>query len=176
MGVLVAPAVALQASFLEALGEYHAEGLAFYHRLDERRLAQPEAFAAYVRSLLLDALPGTFRGAGQVAQTTLWWVEGRRLVGRLSIRHELNEWLRATGGHIGYDVRPSERRKGHATAMLAAARPVAHALGIDPALVTCDHDNVGSRKVIEANGGVADEPTPTKLRYWVPTASGPARP
>jgi predicted acetyltransferase len=175
MGILVPPTVALQASFLEALGEYHAEDLAFYGRLDPEQLSRPEAFAVYVRSLLLEALPGTPRPPGQVPQTTLWWVEDRRFIGRLSIRHELNEWLRTTGGHIGYDVRPSERRKGHATAMLAAALPVAHVLGIDPALVTCDHDNVGSRKVIEANGGVADQPTATKLRYWVPT-SGASRP
>lgn len=169
MPVLLSPTTALQGSFLEALGEYHAEGLPFYARLDPASLADAGAFATYVRGLLLDALPSHRRLSLAVPQTTLWWVEGRRLVGRLSIRHELDGWLRTNGGHIGYDVRPSARRQGHATAMLAAALPVAHALGIDPALVTCDHDNVGSRKVIEANGGVADEPTPEKLRYWVPT-------
>ena len=170
MAVLITPATALRESFVEALGEYHAEGLPFYARVDEGLLRDPAGFAAYVRSVVLDALPGGWRPTFAVAQTTLWWVEGRRFVGRLSIRHELNDWLRSTGGHIGYDVRPSERRRGHATAMLAAALPVAHALGIDPALVTCDHDNVGSRKVIEANGGVAERPTTEKLRYWVPTA------
>lgn len=168
MPVLMSPTTALQTTFLEALGEYRAEGLAFYGRLEVGQLADAGAFSSYVRGLLLDALSAR-RLSFAVPQTTLWWVDGRRFVGRLSIRHELNEWLRTTGGHIGYDVRPSERRKGHATAMLAAALPVAHALGVDPALVTCDHDNVGSRKVIEANGGMADTPTAEKLRYWVPT-------
>ena len=172
VGILLAPTPALREPFLEALAEYQSEGLGYYGRLDSFSLADPHAFSAYVRALLLESVPVAPR-PGQVPQTTLWWVEGRRLVGRLSIRHELNEWLFTTGGHIGYDVRPSERRRGHATAMLAAARPFAHALGIDPALVTCDHDNVASRKVIEANGGVAAEPTSTKLRYWVST--GPAR-
>jgi len=171
VGILVAPTCALHGAFLEALAEYQGDGLGYYAGMDGRLLADPGAFESYVRGLLLDSLSSAPRERGHVAQTTLWWVDGRRLVGRLSIRHELNEWLLTTGGHIGYDVRPSERRKGHATAMLAAARPVAHALGIDPALVTCDHDNVASRRVIEANGGIADEPTEVKLRYWVRTGA-----
>jgi predicted acetyltransferase len=76
------------------------------------------------------------------------------------------------GGHIGYDIRPSARRRGHATAMLAEALPVAAKLGIDRVLVTCDDDNVGSRKVIEANGGVFEDQRREKLRYWVPTSAG----
>jgi predicted acetyltransferase len=74
------------------------------------------------------------------------------------------------GGHIGYDVRPSARRRGHATAMLRAALPVARGLGIESALVTCDEDNVASRKVIEANGGVFEDQRGDKLRFWIPTA------
>ena len=62
------------------------------------------------------------------------------------------------------------RRRGHASAMLAAALPVAHELGIDPALVTCDEDNIASRKVIEANGGVLDDKYGVKLRFWVATS------
>ena len=53
--------------------------------------------------------------------------------------------------------------------MLAAARPVAARLGIDPALVTCDLDNAASRKVIEANGGVLEDKRAGKLRFWMPT-------
>jgi predicted acetyltransferase len=52
--------------------------------------------------------------------------------------------------------------------MLAAALPVARSLGIDPALLTCDADNIASRKVIEANGGVLEDSRHGKLRYWVP--------
>jgi predicted acetyltransferase len=73
-------------------------------------------------------------------------------------------------GHIGYVVRPSARRRGHATAMLAAALPVANALGIDPALVTCDEDNIASRKVIEASGGTLEDQRGAKLRFWLPTS------
>jgi predicted acetyltransferase len=75
------------------------------------------------------------------------------------------------GGHIGYLVRPSARRQGHATAMLAAVLPHARAPGIDSALVTCDVDNVASRKVIMANGGVLEDELDGKLRFWVPTGA-----
>jgi predicted acetyltransferase len=78
--------------------------------------------------------------------------------------------LHELGGHIGYDVRPSARRRGHATAMLAAALPVAGALGIDPVLTTCDEDNAGSRKVIEANHGALEDKRGVKLRFWVPAS------
>jgi predicted acetyltransferase len=54
--------------------------------------------------------------------------------------------------------------------MLGAALPHTRDLGIDPALVTCDTDNVGSRKVIESNGGVFEDERSGKLRYWVPTS------
>jgi predicted acetyltransferase len=104
-----------------------------------------------------------------VPQTTLWWVSGNEYLGRISIRHLLTVSLREIGGHIGYDIRPSTRQRGHATAMLAAALPVARSLGIDQALLACDHDNLASRKVIEANGGVLEDTNGDKVRYWVPT-------
>ena len=77
------------------------------------------------------------------------------------------------GGHIGYDVRPSVRRRGYATLMLRLSLPVAHQLGIDPALITCDDTNVGSRRVIEANGGRLASASDGILRFWVPTSSHP---
>jgi predicted acetyltransferase len=58
--------------------------------------------------------------------------------------------------------------------MLRAALPIANELGIDPVLVTCDVENLASRRVIEANGGVLEDERSGKLRFWVPT--GPARP
>lgn len=65
-------------------------------------------------------------------------------LGRLAIRHRLTLQLREVGGHIGYHVRPSARRYGHATAMGRAALPVARNLGIESALLTCDITNVAS--------------------------------
>lgn len=97
-------------------------------------------------------------------------VDGAEYLGRLAIRHRLTPRLLEGGGHIGYDVRPSARRRGHATAMLRAALPIAAGLGIDRALVTCNADNVGSRKVIEACGGEFEGQRGVKLRFWIATS------
>jgi predicted acetyltransferase len=105
-----------------------------------------------------------------VPSTTLWWVEGGEWLGRIQLRQRLNDRLLAGGGHIGYDVAPGHRRRGHATAMLWAMLAVAaDRYGIASALVTCDPDNVASRRVIEACGGVLEDERDGKLRFWVPT-------
>ncbi len=167
MPSLVAPAACVRESFLAAVAEYQREGR--YTDLDVRVLAAPAAFAGYLRELAAGALPDRLRPRSVVAQTTLWWVDGAVFLGRVSIRHRLTDRLRQVGGHIGYDVAPAARRRSHATTMLRAALPVAAALGIDPALVTCDVDNVASRKVIEANGGRLWQASNGTMRFWVPT-------
>ncbi|TSB21636.1 GNAT family N-acetyltransferase [Streptomyces benahoarensis] len=80
-----------------------------------------------------------------------------------------HDFLLAHGGHIGYDVRPTARRRGHATAMLRAALPRARVLGLDRVLITCDATNTASRKVIEACGGLFEDRRGVKLRFWVTT-------
>jgi predicted acetyltransferase len=80
-------------------------------------------------------------------------VDGDQVLGRLAIRYRLTPALESVGGHIGYAVRPSARRQGHATAMPAAALALADSLGIAQVLITCDETNAASRRVIEANGG-----------------------
>jgi len=94
------------------------------------------------------------------------------IVGRVSIRHELNALLRDFGGHIGYCVRPAFRRRGHATEILRQGLVIARSLGIADVLVVCDEDNASSAKVIERLGGVLEdvrtdpEGTPMR-RYWI---------
>ena len=172
MPQLVVPDRRYHASFAAAVSEFLAEAVNPDHYRPE--LQDPETFAAWLTVLEEEGRPDAQpRFEGWVPQTTLWWVdEDGEYIGRVAIRHRLTEPLRQFGGHIGYDVRASRRRQGHATAMLAASLPVARSLGIEQALVTCDHDNVGSRKVIEANGGVPDMPNAVKLRYWVGTSPG----
>lgn len=139
----------------------------------DAELLRTEGFARFVTALHQAADPSVPVGAGWVHSTMLWLVDfgpdEPRYLGRLSLRHELNGFLRTEGGHIGYVVRPSAQRRGFGTRMLAMALPAAAALGIDRALVTCDDDNVGSAKVIIANGGVEDAPYGSKRRFWVPT-------
>lgn len=180
MPELVTPTTEVHASFVEAMAEFASEGRGTLaddsmvgREIRERSAGwnDPAGFARYVEAVVAESLPDSPRPEGYVPATTLWWVEGDTYLARIAIRHELTPWLLEQGGHIGYDVRPSARRRGHATAMLRAALPVAHRLGISSALVTCDHDNLGSRKVIEACGGVLDDRRADKLRYWVPTGS-----
>lgn len=179
MPELVPPTTAVQHSFLTAMAELQAEGrggegdrsmIGREIRTFGAEWATPTGFATYVAALRAQADEHTERPDGFVPSTTLWYVDGTEYLGRLAIRHRLNEGLLNFGGHIGYDVRPTARRKGHGTAMLRLALPIARALGIDHALVTCDHDNVGSRRIIEANGGVFEDQREEKLRYWVPTS------
>ena len=178
MAKLITPDVAVAASFLAAMKEFQAEGrggpddntmVGAEIREWQRSWHIPEEFAEYVAALRAQSEPDAPRPAGYVPSTTWWWTEGPEYLGRIVLRHQLTERLREFGGHIGYDVRPTARRRGHATAMLRAVLPHVYAMGIDPVLVTCDTDNVGSRLVIEANGGVFEGERQGKLRYWVPT-------
>lgn len=97
---------------------------------------------------------------------------GGELVGRVSIRHELNDFLRHEGGHIGFAVQPGQRRRGYATEILSQALVVARSVGIDRVLVTCEEGNAGSAAVIERCGGVlenvvADSAGRPVRRYWI---------
>lgn len=175
---LLLPTTSVHQSFLAAMAEFQEEGrgnaqdssmISREIRTFGREWSTPNGFANYVTVLRAQADEDTERPEGLVPSTTLWYVDGADYLGRLAIRHRLNETLLNYGGHIGYDVRPTARRHGHGTAMLRAALPIAHELGIDQALVTCDHDNVGSRRIIETNGGVFEDRREDKLRYWVPT-------
>jgi predicted acetyltransferase len=132
--------------------------------------ASPDGFAAYVRWLVDQVREDAPRPDGYVPATNLWLTDGDDYLGRIAIRHRLTDALRRAGGHIGYDVRPSARRRGHATVMLQEALPVARRLGIESALLTCDVGNVASRKVIEHNGGVLQDEYQGRYRFWVPTA------
>jgi predicted acetyltransferase len=173
------PTSHVRLSFIAAMDEFRTEGRGAW--ADDTMLGReirefgldwhdPGRFQQYARNLRDQAREDAPRRAGQVPSTTLWWVEGEEYLGRLAIRHRLTPRLVDLGGHIGYDVKPSARRRGHATAMLAAALPVARSLGIDPALVTCDEANTGSRRVIESNGGILEDKRGTELRFWVPTS------
>lgn len=103
----------------------------------------------------------------QVPCTYFWIVQGGEFVGYLAMRHELNEWLLEEGGHIGYSVRPSRRREGHATRALGLALDEARAIGLDRVLVTADEDNRASWRAIEANAGVLEDSRAGKRRYWI---------
>jgi len=97
----------------------------------------------------------------------------RRIVGMIDLRHRFNGFLQEYGGNIGYSVRPDERCKGYAKWMLAQVLQEARALTMPRVLVTCERGNDGSRRTIEANGGIFERETylesegVTLLRYWI---------
>ena len=174
MPQLVDPTVAVHQSFLAAWdelpdGERWMGAHTFAEEWTREDAEDPDDFARLVTGLRREADPDVPVPPHLVHHTVLWFVDGDEWLGRLSIRHSLTPQLMELGGHIGYVVRPSVRRRGHATQMLAQSLPIAARLGIDPALVTCDNDNHPSRKVIEVCGGEFEDERHGKLRYWVPT-------
>ena len=77
-----------------------------------------------------------------------------KLVGMIQVRHRFNEYLEKYAGHIGYSIRPTERRRGYAKEMLKMALPFCKEIGLNKVLISCIDGNIGSEKTILANGGV----------------------
>jgi predicted acetyltransferase len=167
---LIEPCEALREAFVEYVEEFRRAGEELWvHRRGQVR----GDFAGFLRELR-DAAAGVNLPPDRVPETHYWLVRGSRILGVVRLRHRLTESLAVEGGHIGYDVRPSERRKGYGKRMLAMALEKARQRGIRRALVTCDKDNVASARVIRANGGQLHSEVPSprsgKLvqRYWIP--------
>ena len=176
------PTVRVHTSFLAGMAQFRAEGRGQpdddsvlgqqLHRYGSRWDAQ-DGFAGYVAALLTDALPDTPRPEGIVASTDLWWISGPTFLGRLSIRHALTDRLRDSGGHIGYEVRPSERRCGIGSELLRLTLKEARHIGLRRVLLTTETTNRGSIGVILANGGVFEDTSVspntgrTMNRYWI---------
>lgn len=110
---------------------------------------------------------------GLVPATVYFTLDEERniVVGAVDLRHYLNEPLLKNGGHIGDGVRPSERRKGIATAQIGLALQECKKLGIDKVLITCESWNIPSAKSIINNGGVLENEVEvegkTFQRYWI---------
>lgn len=95
---------------------------------------------------------------GRVPSTIYFLMNNNRIIGHVSIRHNINNnFLSLYGGHIGYGIRPSKRRKGYATLLLKLALEKCNDLGIDKVMVTCREDNIASSKTIEKNHGILKE-------------------
>ena len=169
---LVLPSKKYQTTFSLAITEFKAQKKK--REIEESLIAEYERspnFSDFVKKLRGQAR-GKYLSPGYVPCTTYWLVDGKKFVGWLNSRHYLNERLLAIGGHIGYAIRPSQRRQGYGKLILKLALIKARDLGIKKALVSCDDDNIGSRKIIETNGGVFENKVRTetgriKRRYWI---------
>jgi len=102
-----------------------------------------------------------------VSMTTYWLFADAHPVGISKLRHRLNEALLRTGGHIGYCIRPTERGRGYGNQILRLTLLEAREMSIDRVLITCDEENIASRKVIEWNGGLVEDMVDGKCRYWI---------
>ena len=97
--------------------------------------------------------------------------EKGQAVGFLNLRLRLSNFLLEEGGHIGYSIRPSERGKGYAKETLRQGLQVAKEKNIKKALVTCSVNNLASRSVILANGGLIEDVRDGVERYWIEVAN-----
>ncbi|MGV3007123.1 GNAT family N-acetyltransferase [Streptococcus pluranimalium] len=106
-------------------------------------------------------------GKGVPAIQLVAFDDNQQAFGFLNIRLRLNDELLLKGGHIGYSVRPSKRNQGIAKKMLKAAIEIAKTKNIRDILVTCHQDNLASRAVIIANGGLLENVVNETERYWI---------
>lgn len=166
---LIEPTVDLKSEFLEMAEEFNAEGKKV---IDGIGSVDKDDFENSV-SRSKDHAKGVGLPEGWVPASTYWLISGGHIVGTCSLRHRLNDFLKNFGGHIGYSVRPSERRKGYATIMVSLVLEKAKVLGIKRVLITCDDDNIASARVIEKNGGKLADKIKREgskeliRRYWI---------
>lgn len=127
-------------------------------------------------NLMIKNLNGYRKGIdlpeGFVACSTYWLInKNDEILGAIEIRHKLNDFLLFRGGHIGYGIRPKERRKGYSTLMLSLALKQCEIIGISKILITCLKDNIGSVKTIIKNQGVLESEDIDNgeifQRYWI---------
>ena len=172
---LTEPDIKYQDSFLAGLREFH----------QERRMLQydfqvvSEDFKRFL-SHLKTQQDRTKLPPHIVPQSHFWLIDDDEFIGILSLRCELNDTFVRIGGHIGYQVRPSKRRQGYGKELLRQGLQKAKELGSTRVLLTCDEDNIASKRVIESNGGefedaILVEGSPVKkLRYWIDLGDQPS--
>jgi predicted acetyltransferase len=165
---LIRPTIDYQDSFLEALKEFQSEGRNLDLNFDDLS-ADFEGYTDH----LLGLSDGKNLKPEYVPETVFWLVDDGVYIGKVAIRHNLTESLMRVGGHIGYEIRPTKRMQGYGSKILELAIPEAKKLNLEKVLITCDETNIGSRKIIENNGGVLEnieeqeEGKPQKLRFWI---------
>jgi predicted acetyltransferase len=166
------PDVKYKTSFIAAVRESRESdtGLPDTQELDPNMLERD--FAAHVQNRLRYENAAMLE-PGLVVQSEFWLIDNLEYVGRIKLRHELNDYLRTFGGHIGYEIRPSRQRQGLGALMLKMVLEKARDIGLERVLITCDVENLGSRRVIEANGGELEGEFQLEFydkpirRYWI---------
>ena len=104
---------------------------------------------------------------GYVPQTIFWLFDGTEVIGYSKMRSYLTDNLRIKGGHIGYGIRRSKRQRGYGKILLKETIKEIEKIGVKEILLTCDASNIGSRKIIESNGGIWEKQIGTECHYWI---------
>ena len=158
----------------EQVMAYREEFLANGSRMDgTSALDQYPDFDAWLANIRALKDPATTPAGFVPATQYLALDEQEHLVGMTNLRHYLNDYLLTYGGHIGYSVRPTERKNGYATQMLRLTLDKARERGIGKVRICCDHYNVASARTIRANGGVLEDELfdssdgMLTQRYWI---------
>ena len=167
---LIEPCVELEAEFMAMVREFSIDKDAGEAWRNEQAITD---FTKYVQDRL-DWKQGKSLPEGWVPVSTFWLIRSDNVIlGTSSLRHRLTEQLRNIGGHIGYNIRPGERKKGYGTLLLMLTLEKAKESGLERVLVTCDDNNIASVKIIEKNGGVledkyfSNELKQSERRYWI---------
>ncbi len=155
-------------AFLEGVQEWQGEDPHWYSFIWKSGMSFQEMLAALEKeSAGIDLSPG------RVPHTMLYGFFDGKIIGRLSVRHTLNDYLRKRGGHIGYAVAKRFRQKGYATEMVRQGLEFCKSLSINEVMVTCADSNTPSWKIIERFGGKLedkvwdDEDQEMIRRYWI---------
>jgi predicted acetyltransferase len=173
VAVLVEPSESYADEFLAAEREFAESG---GERLYDRYHGMLDDFAAYVHELLANQ-GQQLEETGSVPASWYWLVDAQTYIGRVSLRHRLNSRLRRLGGHIGYEIRPSQRGRGYGKQILALALLQARRVGLRRVLLVVAQSNTASQRIIEANGGVLEgvfrvhERSEPVRRYWIARSS-----
>lgn len=168
---LILPCSDYADSWLEAIQAFVEEGVAGFWTFP----SVPTDIESYLERTE-KAARGEELPEGWVPNSTYWLIADGKFVGHANLRHELNDGMRKRGGHIGYYIAPGERRKGYGSLILPLMLEKARERGLEKVLLTCDEDNPGSRKIIEAAGGVLQDVIPVgeerMMRYWIQIGPG----
>lgn len=169
--ILIKPSI----EYADQIKEYRQEFLDAGDSMDGcgplRRLDDPEEYLKACKDYEnIETVP---QDKVQATQFFCVRMNDGKIIGMIQVRHYFNEYLEKYAGHIGYSIRPGERRKGYAKEMLNLALPFCREIGLDKVLITCRDGNIGSEKTILANGGIYEstiyEPNSDRYlkRFWI---------
>lgn len=146
---LVIPSVKYKDTFCAYVKDYIDANENFYAKFYHDALVD---FNEYVKKLI--TFQTVVTNSKSEPYNSFWFIDSRdKIVGISRLRKGLNEWTKKSIGHIGFDVRPSERRKGYANQILNLTLKEAKIRGHKKLLIITDTDNIATKKVIETNGG-----------------------